>query len=58
MIEHVEMITISKHIRANTLVVSSKSIESYWLIEKEGEDLALLSLDLAISLSDYEDIEM
>ena len=37
---------------------SSKSIESYWLVEKEGEDLALPSLDLAISLSDYEDIEM
>ena len=37
---------------------SSKPIESYWLVGLEGEDFNLPSLDLAVSLSNYEDIEM
>lgn len=37
---------------------SSKPIESYWLVGKEGEELKLPSLDEAVSLSEYEDIDM
>ena len=37
---------------------SSKPIESYWLVGLEGEDYNLPSVDLAVSLSNYEDIEM
>ena len=37
---------------------SSKPIESYWLVGKEGEELDLPSLDQAVSLSEYGDIDM
>lgn len=37
---------------------TGKPIESYWLVGKEDEELNQPSLDLAVSLSEYEDIEM
>ena len=35
-----------------------KPIESYWLVGREGLSLKLPSLDQAVSLSEYEDIEI
>ena len=37
---------------------SLKPIESYWLVGKTGLQIKLPSLDLAISLSDYDDLEI
>ena len=41
-----------------TLWASQKPIESFWLVGKEGLALKLPSLEHALSLSEYEDIEV
>ena len=35
-----------------------KPIESYWLVGREGLDLKLPSLDKALPLTEYEDVEV
>ncbi len=37
---------------------SKKPVESYWLVGREGLSVKLPSLDLAVSLSQYEDIDI